>query len=93
MGELIQKIQEYPNIKLIVYGVIGLILLFLIIKLFKWPLKIILNGIFGVILLYVVNLIGANFGITIGINIVTALIAGTLGIPGVIALIIFKVFF
>lgn len=93
MGELIQKIQQYPNIELIVYGAVGLILLFLIIKLFKWPLKIMLNGIFGVILLYVVNLIGANFGITIGINIVTALIAGTLGIPGVIALIIFKVFF
>ena len=93
MDELIQRIEQYPNIELIVYGAIGLIVLFIILKLFKWPLKILLNGIFGVILLYVVNLIGANFGLTIGINIVTALIAGTLGIPGVIALILFQLFF
>lgn len=93
MEELIQKIQQYPNLELIIYGVIGIAILFIILKIFKWPLKILLNGIFGVILLYIVNLIGANFGITIGINIVTAIIAGTLGIPGVIALVLFQLFF
>ena len=93
MEELIQRIQQYPNLELIIYGVIGVAILFIILKVFKWPLKILLNGIFGVILLYIVNLVGANFGITIGINIITALIAGTLGIPGVIALILFQLFF
>ncbi len=78
--------------KLILYGIIGLVLLYLILKLFKWPLKILLNGIFGVVLLYIVNLVGAMFNFHIGINLVTALIAGTLGIPGVAALIIFKLF-
>ena len=80
------------NTKLILLGVVGVIILFLILKLFKWPLKILLNGIFGVVLLYIVNLIGANFGFYISINIVTALVAGILGIPGVAALIIFKLF-
>ncbi|MGG7179306.1 pro-sigmaK processing inhibitor BofA family protein [Clostridium paraputrificum] len=80
--------------KLIVFGVIGVVILFIILKLFKWPLKILLNGIFGVVLLYVVNAIAANFGIdiNIGINPVTALVAGILGIPGVAALVIFQLF-
>lgn len=87
--ELIQTL----DINLLVYGIIGIFILLFILKIFKWPLKILLNGIFGVILLYIVNLIGASFGLHIGINIVTALIAGILGIPGVIALIIFMMIF
>lgn len=79
------------DINLIVYGLIGIFILALIIKFFKWPLKILLNGIFGVFLLYIVNFLGAGFGIHIGINIVTALIAGILGIPGVAVLILFKI--
>ena len=92
MEELFQKFEQYPNLELIIYGIIGIVILYIILKIFKWPLKILLNGIFGVVLLYVVNFFGAYFGISIGINIITALIAGTLGIPGVIALIIFQVF-
>lgn len=78
--------------QLLIYGVVGILILFLILKLFKWPLKILLNGIFGVILLYIVNLIGANFGFTLEINVVNALVAGILGIPGIAALIIIKLF-
>lgn len=80
------------NTKLILLGVVGIIILFFVLKLFKWPLKILLNGVFGVVLLYIVNLIGANFGFYISINVVTALIAGILGIPGVAVLIIIKLF-
>ncbi len=81
------------DINLIIYGIIGIIILALIIKFFKWPIKILLNGIFGVFLLYVVNFFGASFGIHVGINIITALIAGILGIPGVIALVLYTIFF
>jgi inhibitor of the pro-sigma K processing machinery len=85
-------ILQSADSKLILYGIVAIIVLFIILKIFKWPLKILLNGIFGVALLYIVNLVGANFGFSIGINVVTALIAGILGIPGVAALIIFKLF-
>lgn len=88
--DLLQSVDA--NVKLILYGIIGLVILFIILKLFKWPLKILLNGIFGVFLLYIVNLVGANFDFSITINWITALIAGVLGIPGVAALIIFKLF-
>ncbi|MDS0527243.1 pro-sigmaK processing inhibitor BofA family protein [Clostridium sp. SHJSY1] len=86
------ELLQSADSQLILYGIIGIVVLYLVLKLFKWPLKILLNGIFGVVLLYIVNLIGAYFNFYIGINLVTALIAGTLGIPGVIVLIIFKLF-
>lgn len=92
MEKLIQKVMENPDIKLILYGVIGIVILYLVLKIFKLPLKILANGILGVVLLYIVNLIGAGYGISVGINIVTAIIAGTLGIPGVIALVLFQFF-
>lgn len=81
------------NTELIIYGIIGLAMLYLVIKLLKWPLKILINGVIGVILLYLTNYIGASFNLSIPINAVTALIAGFLGIPGIIFLIIFQVFF
>ena len=87
-----ENLLQSQNVKLIIYGFIGLVILYLILKLLKLPLKILINGISGVVLSYIANLIGVNFGITVGINIVTALIAGILGIPGVIALFIFQLF-
>lgn len=73
---------------LIIYGLIGLVLLFLIIKILKWPLKILINGVIGIVLLYITNYIGAYFNFSIAINWFTAIIAGFLGVPGVIFLII-----
>lgn len=83
---------QSANVELVIYGVIGIVILYIVLKIFKWPLKILLNGLFGVVLLYIVNGIGARFNFSIGINLVTALIAGILGVPGVAALIIFKLF-
>lgn len=78
---------------MVIYALIGLALLFLIIKLLKWPIKILINGIIGIVLLYIANYIGIYFNFAIEINPITALIAGFLGIPGVIFLIIFFTLF
>jgi len=73
---------------------VGLILLYLVGWILVIPIKIIIrliwNGIIGGILLFLVNIIGGFFNIGIVINPITALIAGFLGIPGVILLIIFN---
>ena len=75
------------------YFLIAIAGMVILVKLFSWPLKIlgklILNGIFGILLLLVANFVGKYIGITVAINAVTALIAGFLGIPGVIFLMIF----
>jgi len=74
----------------IIFFVIAIVAIFVIGKIFSWPLKVLLNliinGIAGGILLWLINLVGGNFGLVIPINIVTALIAGILGIPGVLFL-------
>ena len=73
---------------------VGLILLYLIGWILVIPIKIIIrliwNGIIGGIILFVFNIIGGFFNISIVINPITALIAGFLGVPGVILLIIFN---
>jgi inhibitor of the pro-sigma K processing machinery len=79
----------------LVYGLIGIVALFLLTKLLKWPIKIIINGIIGVVILYAVNfiianlsLVGINVNFSLAVNPITALVAGFFGVPGVIVLII-----
>lgn len=78
------------------YFLVAILGLVIIVKIFAWPLavltKLILNGIMGAVLLVLVNMIGGIFNLQIGINAVTALIAGFFGVPGVIFLIIFSLF-
>lgn len=81
------------NSEMIIYALFGLALLFLVVKLLKWPIKILINGVVGIVLLYIANYIGEYFNFYININPVTALIAGFLGIPGVLFLVIFQLFF
>ena len=78
---------------MIIYALVGLALLFLIIKLLKWPIKILINGIIGIVLLYVANYIGEYFNFYITINPITALIAGYEAIPGEIFYLICQLFF
>lgn len=80
------------SLGMMVYALIGLALLFLIIKLLKWPLKILINGILGIILLYISNIVGSYIGFVLPINAISALVAGFLGIPGIIFLILFQFF-
>lgn len=91
LEQVVQKLEGL-DMNTIIFAAIGIVLLYLLIKLFKWPIKIILNGIIGVVLLYATNFIGAYFGFSIGINAITALIAGFLGIPGVIVLVLYNMF-
>ena len=74
---------------------IGCILAILVIgKIFLFPLKLlfklVLNTIIGGAIIYIINLIGANFGFHIGLNLITSLVVGILGIPGAILLIILQ---
>ena len=77
-----------------IWLILAIIILYLVVKFFRWPFKIlwklILNGILGFVLLMLVNFIGNSFGISVGINVITSLIAGFFGVPGVIFLIIFS---
>jgi len=68
--------------------------LFIFGKLFIVPiktiLKLIVNSILGGITIFIINLIGAIWGFHIGINLITSIFVGILGIPGAIVIVIIK---
>ena len=76
--------------ELIVAFAVGLIVLCLIGKIISLPMKIlwkmITNSIVGAVLLWVVNLFGAG----VQIAFIKALVAGVLGVPGVIIVLLMK---
>lgn len=81
---------------LILPFLIGLVILFIVLKLLTLPMKLIIklliNGVVGGVIIFLVNLIGANFGFIINLNWITALIVGILGVPGVVIVAILQFF-
>lgn len=76
------------NFTMILPILIGVGILFIVLKLLALPMKLIIklviNGLVGGLIIFIVNLIGTNFGFAIDLNWITALIVGILGIPGVV---------
>lgn len=72
----------------------GLILLYVVGWILLIPIKLIIrliwNGVIGGILLLLVNFVGGFLGIGIVINPITALVAGLLGVPGVVLLLLLQ---
>ena len=71
---------------------VGVLLLFIIVKLLSMPFKLVWNGICGAILLWLVNIVGSFVGFGLKITVFKALIAGFFGIPGALAVILFELF-
>jgi inhibitor of the pro-sigma K processing machinery len=84
------------DFNIIIAYLFGIFLIYLVGRMLLMPIKLVFrlvyNAILGGIMLMVLNFVGGYIGFTIAINPITALIAGFLGIPGVILLILFKVF-
>lgn len=78
---------------MLAFGV-GLLLLYLVGRVLVVPVKyfsrLLINGVVGGILLWVLNIFGSFIGLHIAINPITALIAGFLGIPGVVLLVVLQ---
>jgi len=82
-GETLQLVFTVLFLLFLVY-LLGSILL----KPLKLIFKLVVNSFFGLILLWAFNFIGAFFNFFIPLNLLTVLIAGFLGLPGLILLII-----
>lgn len=68
--------------------IVGRIFIFPLKKIFK----LIVNSVIGAALIYVINIVGSSLNFHIGLNWWTILCSGLLGIPGVILVIIIKLF-
>ena len=70
----------------------AIVLIFLVGKIFLWPLKLVLklaaNSVIGGLAILIINALGAGFGLMIPLNLISAAIVGVLGIPGVMLLLI-----
>lgn len=73
-----------------------IIFLFIFGKVFIVPiktiLKLVINSILGGVLIFIINLIGNAFGFHIGLNLITSIFIGLLGIPGAIVIVVIKMF-
>ncbi|HNX92257.1 MAG TPA: pro-sigmaK processing inhibitor BofA family protein [Syntrophomonas sp.] len=71
-----------------------LVIIFIIAKLIMKPIKLVwklvINSIIGLVLLMLANYVGAYFDFSLPLNVLTVLIAGFLGIPGILLLICFQ---
>ncbi len=72
-----------------------IVFLFIFGKIFIIPLKnilkLVINSILGGCLIFVINMVGANFNFHIGLNLLTSIFVGLLGIPGAGLLIILQI--
>ena len=74
------------GLEVFIAPIIGILIIWGLIKLINLPFWILKNSIIGAVMLYISNFIGI---FTIKITFVHALIAGVFGIPGIIGLILF----
>lgn len=73
---------------------LGLVVIFVACRIFarplKWLLKLLLNGVLGGLILAAVNFVGGFAGVQVIINPLSSFIAGILGVPGVILVILMQ---
>ena len=83
-----------PSLATIITVIVCGLLLWLLISIIRLPVKLffklLLNMLSGLALLFVFNFIGGFFDFALGINAVNALVAGVLGIPGVVLLVLIQ---
>lgn len=78
------------NVQAIVAYAFGLLLLYLIAQTMLTPLKylgwLVWKGLVGGLALFALNFVGTYLGFHIGLNPISALTAGLLGVPGIVLL-------
>ena len=85
--------ETLSGLLLIAAVIVGIILLIKLLSApFRWIIQLLLNALMGFAMLFVVNFFGGFIGIELGVNLINALIAGFLGIPGIVLLVAIKLF-
>lgn len=74
--------------------IIGILLLGLLLRLLrrpiKWALKLLFSAALGFVGLALLNILGSGIGLSLNINWFNVLVSGILGVPGVLILLLFK---
>ena len=80
------------DLNIVLAFIFGIMLLYILARLLVYPMRVFAkavgNSVVGAVLLVIFNAIGALFGLSIGVNVITALVVGFLGVPGLVTLMI-----
>lgn len=86
--------MEFLSNALMLAGVV--VALYVLIKILAAPIKLIfkllINAVLGFLLLFLANFVGGFFDFSIPVNLLTCLISGVFGVPGVIFLVVVVLF-
>lgn len=74
------------DLQIIIGTVIGVLIIFALIKIISLPFWLLKNSIVGAIILYAINFIGI---FTIKVTFIHCLIVGVFGVPGIVGLYIY----
>jgi len=78
----------------VIIGIIAVAVFLIFFRILKKPIKLffklIINSLIGLVMLMVFNLLGGLVSLHIGINLLTILISGILGLPGIILILILQ---
>ena len=86
--------ETLSGILLIAALIVGAVLILKILtKPIRWIFKLLINAAFGFVLLFLVNFFGDPVVIYISVNFISAVVAGFLGVPGVILLVLLQFLF
>ncbi len=77
--------------------IFGIFMLYFLSRIFYRPLKLLLRlllwTVLGGVMIYLYNFAGAIWGLDVGLNVISAFVAGVMGLPGLGALIGLKYLF
>jgi len=83
-----------PTLDIVIAALFALFLIMLLGRVFftplRWAFKLLVNSAAGLLLLLLVNYLGAPWGFSLPVNIITVLVTGFLGLPGLILLILLR---
>ncbi|MEW5785076.1 MAG: pro-sigmaK processing inhibitor BofA family protein [Bacillota bacterium] len=82
---------ELPDWNVIAAAVFGLFVIYFLSRAFFRPIKFLLGALLHLVLggavIFIYNLAGAFWGLTIGLNVFSALAVGVMGLPGLAMLV------
>ena len=85
---------DFFTVGAVIICVLLVVLLFKIIRTpLKWAFKLLINAASGFIALVILNFFGGLVGLSLTVNLINCLVAGILGLPGVVLLLILKYLF
>lgn len=80
----------------ILLGAAVLVAIYVLIKIIAAPIKkifkLLINAVLGFVLLFLANFVGGFFNFQIPVNLISCIVAGAFGIPGVIFLVVVVLF-